>query len=69
MFLLRLVLKVLLLPVMLALFLLRVIINVGIHLSSIVLGLLVLSKLCCRSQGKTSGVLCGPDRQFILQVE
>ena len=44
---LRLILKVLLLPVMLALFLLRVIVNVGIHLSSVFMGLLMLVSLIC----------------------
>lgn len=47
MFLLKLVLKVLLLPIMLILLLLRVVVKIGMELSSIVLGGLMLIVLGC----------------------
>lgn len=47
MFLLRLLLKVLLLPVMLILFVLRVVVKIGIELSSIVVGGLILVIFGC----------------------
>ena len=47
MFLLKLLLKVLLLPVMLVLFVLRVLVKIGIELSSIILGGLILIVFGC----------------------
>lgn len=47
MFLLKLLMKVLLLPVMLVLFMLRVLVKIGIELSSIVLGGLILVVFGC----------------------
>ena len=47
MFLLKLVLKVLLLPVMLVLFVLRVLVKIGIELSSIIVGGLILIVFGC----------------------
>ena len=47
MFLLKLLLKVLLLPVMLVLFVLRVLVKIGIELSSIIVGGLILIILGC----------------------
>ena len=47
MFLLKLLMKVLLLPVMLVLFVLRVLVKIGIELSSIIVGELILIVFCC----------------------
>ncbi len=47
MFLLKLLMKVLLLPVMLVLFVLRVLVKIGIELSSIIVGVLILIVFGC----------------------
>lgn len=47
MFLLKLLMKVLLLPVMLVLFVLRVLVKIGIELSSIIVGVLILIVFDC----------------------
>ena len=48
MFLLKLLMKVLLLPVMLVLFLLRVLVKIGIELSSVIVGGLILIVFGCK---------------------